>query len=127
MITVRELRDDEFSIIPESFYRDVDKLNTGERLRPGMRPVAAFEGDRIVGVWVVMAHVHAGPVWLDEELRGKSRDTRAAMWESVKTVLEDIGAHGATMIGLDSEPKVQRMIESLGGERIQGSLYQVRI
>lgn len=126
---VRELTAEEIDAIPDSFYQDTDKLKLGVRYRRDMaiRPVGAFEGKRLIGLWIVSLQVHCGPLWVERSLRGNSHIVREQMWDEVSKVIHEAGAHGAMIIHLDSEPAVGHIVERLHGRRMQGDLYHVEV
>ena len=115
--------------IPDEFYRDTDKLKTGIRFtdETAARVIVSEEGERIVGIWVVSAQVHSGPIWVDRTRRGNSTEMRQEMWTRVARTINEIGARGALMIAMDDVPSIEHIIEGIGGQKIPGTLYQIEV
>jgi hypothetical protein len=125
---VRELTRGEVGSLPEEFYGDVDKMGNGTRFTPetAVRVAGAFEGDRLVGVWVMSLQVHAAPMWVAPEFRGRSKEMRDGMWKRVVGFIRDTGSRVAFLTQTDNAPEVGGIIEGLAGRKV-GALYQVEV
>jgi len=128
MLTFRELSREEVGSLPDEFYRDVDKMGVGTRFTPetAVRVAGAFDGDRLVGAWVMSIQVHSAPMWIDPEFRGSSREMRQGMWSKVVGFIRDTGSRIAYMTQMDDAPEVGGIIRGLDGKRV-GTLYQVEV
>ena len=112
---IRELTVDEFSRIPPEATANYTPV-------PGVHRVsAAFDGDEIVGIWVVLMVPHAEPIWIREDHRGGTLIPR--LWDGVKAILEDMGLNGVVGIIPDSNPATKRIAKSIGAVAIPGSIF----
>ena len=115
-MTVRELKPDEFDLIPD------EALDNRGRLIPGMHRVAGlFDGDKLVGIWCVLMAPHIEPVWIDEEYRhrGFTRD----LWGGVKAILEDMGLWAALGVIPEGTGWHEKIVDYIGAQPMPGRLF----
>jgi hypothetical protein len=113
-LTFRELEPEEFDRVPTEA---LDGLKLGNA-----RVSAAFEGDKLVGVWCVVFVLHAEPIWVREDHRGHPTLIRR-LWDGVKSIVRAEGLPGAVAIVPDSVPEDARIAEWIGAKPIPGAIY----
>ncbi len=132
--TFRPLTAAEIDELPSGFYQDVDRLGLGGRYRGDMLGtiIGAFDeqakpSPKLVGAWVLAPLMHAGPVWIAPEFRGRSHDLRAGLWELLREAARNLGVTRALMIAMDGAPQVAGMVAKLPSTEVPGQLYIVDV
>ena len=103
-------------------------MSNGTRFTPEMavRIAGAFDGESLVGAWVMSLQVHCAPMWVAPELRGKSRGIRKGMWDKVVGFIRDTGSDVAFMTQMENAPQVGGILKGLEARKV-GTLYQVEV
>ena len=125
---IRELTREELVSLPAAFYEDTDKMGNGTRFTPDtvVRVAGAFDGEKMVGAWVMSLQVHCAPMWVAPELRGQSRGIRKGMWEKVAGFVRETGSNVAFMTQMENAPQVGGILKGLDARKV-GTLYQVEV
>lgn len=83
------------------------------------RAIVAYDGDRIVGFFVMQLIPHLEPLYVDPEFRSSS--VAVILVEGMVQFMKDVNCRGAMLVA--EHPGVAKIAEHFGMERITYPLY----
>src|SRR3989304_1462807 len=115
----------DYSIIHPSEWQRLKPVfeSHGDSLPDPMQATAAIADDgQLAGMWVLRQVLHAGPLWVREDLRGKG------IWRGLHEQIENLVPHeaGTGYYTFSGSEKVEAIHRKLGFKEVPMKLWERR-
>jgi GNAT superfamily N-acetyltransferase len=114
-----------YGIIQQSDWEQLRPVfdNYGDRLPDQLQATAAIADDgELAGMWMLRTVLHAGPLWVREDLRGKG------IWRGLHEQIESLVPHeeGTGYYTFSASDKVEAIHRKLGFKEVHMKLWERR-